>query len=281
MDQETRLRIELLHGLGWMVFYQHRRHLWRKQIDAGDLVLPEDVPRDSAFSAPGGDSPEAFAEVFRPLGSLSIDDETYDHSFNFAFTFQEATLRAHLEATERLASVDFDRLLTSYLREASVFGKSFLSYVTGREALDSLPISQSAFRAPPHFKGAIDALCRSGFCAEVEGGHRWTIALRPYMEAAYLWVGERTRDEVREAELTEIWETMPPRWKSLLTNRPRGEFDLLSLALIMSNFWYRGRWHEEPESKDRVLRGAEGLKGEHIPTAGQIVRLYSEGRLKG
>ena len=280
MSPERRLRIELLHGLGWMVFHRQTTHLWRKSIDSGDLVLPEDVLRERSFTTPGDDRDHVFGQMFSPLDILSIHEDTFDHSVNFNFTFPEKTLRLHLEASDRLARVAIDHLITIYLLEASTFGASFESSVDGREAIGSMPISQSVFQPPLHFEKAIGALCHCGFCTETDGGYLWTDAARPFMESAGLWIGDQTRDEVREAELIEIWETMPARLKSLFTENNKGGLDVLSLAVAMSRFWYGGKWHEKPESGAAI--GSDVIiKGGHTPTAKEIGRLYADGKLTG
>ena len=280
MDKETRLRIELLHCIGWMFFHRCRSHLWRDQIDAGRLALPEDVPKETAFTGPGSYLTDDFQRIFRALGCLQINDPIYDNMVRFRFAFQERNLREHLEASGRLEAIPRDDLFTTFLRWASELGRGFVSFSLGREAIGSLPIVQSDFPAPPHFNRAIDALCDCGFCARVENGHRWTEAIRSYMESAHLWVGEKTRDEIREAELIEIWDSMPAKLKAPYVKELKGHFDVLTFALLMSHFWYRGTWHEKPESLHRVRLGAASFKGEHIPTAKELFDLHAKGKLK-
>lgn len=243
-------------------------------------MLQSDVQSGRRFSSPGDDGDLAIGDIFKPLEILSIDEDTYDHSVNFEFTFQDKTLFAHLVAADRLALVDFDLLITTFLQEASTFGTSFVSSVDGRQAIDSLPISQSVFTAPPHFQSAIDALCQSAFCAEVDGGYLWTSSVRPFMESARLWVGDKTRDEVRETELTEIWDTMPPKLRSLIRGKQKGSLNVLGLAMVIGNFRYGGRWHEKPKNKDNFQGRDLSLSGGHIPTAKEIGRLYSDGKLR-
>lgn len=244
----------------------------------GRLALPDDVQKDRAFSSACGDEEWGVRGVFKDLEALSIDDQTYDHSVNFNFVFQEETLRANLEATDRLASVDLDHLITTFLSEASRLGPSFRSLKTGREAIDSLPISQSVFQAPQHFQKPIDALCQSGFCAKVDSGYLWTASVRPFMERAHLWFGDRTHVEIREQELVEIWDAMPSKLRHLVTQNRDGILDVLNFAMAMSHLWYNGKWHEKPERYDNL--GPDSLKGSCLSTANEMGRLYKEGKLK-
>lgn len=273
------LRIELLHGLGWTVFHRQTTHLWRRSIDPANLVLPIDVNRGGAFVTPGDDRDLAFGRIFGPLDILAIDDDTFDHSVNFKFTFPEETLRSHLEASDRVAAVVVDDLMTAFLDEASAFGAALELFVDSRQAVAaSMPVVRSVFQPPQHFEKAVGALCQSGFCTETADGYLWADSVRPFMEVAGLWIGNRTKDEVREDELIEIWKTMPIRLKSLLTKGSNGGLDVLSLAVAMSQFWYGGKWHEEPLNKGETSSDII-LKGGHIPTAKEIARLYSSGKL--
>lgn len=280
MAPDDRLRIELLHSLGWMFFHRNTRRRWLEQINAGHLVLPGDVPHASAFATPSGEEHLVLGRAFQPLGILLIDDETYDHSANLAFTFPEASLRAHLEATDRLALVALDPLIPTFLSEAARFGSAFRSSRDGREAIASLPISQAAFDVPAHFQAAVQALCQCRLCAQVDGRTRWSAPVRPHMEAAYLWIGDQTRDQVREAELTKIWTTMPAKLKSLVTGGGKGGVDVLSLALALTHLWYKGKWHKTPRNRELVKLGADGISGDHIVTAKEISRLLEDGKLR-
>lgn len=278
MAQERRLLIELVNSVCWMFFHSHTRRFWTDEIKLGNLKLPDDIQQGVTFSTPSDDRDLTIGELLNPLGILSIKDSIGSTGY-IKFIYPEDTLRAHLEATDRLSLVDFDRLMTTFLSEGSIFGKSFRSSETGKEAIASLPISQSVFQVPTHFQEPINALRQSGFCTAVNGGYLWAEPIRPFMETAYLWRGDQTRDEIREAELTKIWDEMPPKLRSAIME---SGLNVIDLACVMSLLLYDGKWHTKPKYKDIDPNDVESyMRGSDLATAIEIGRLYRDGKLQG
>lgn len=276
MDRESRLRIELLHSIGWMFLHSNTTHLWRKKIDSGTLLLPSEVERNCSFATPSGDDHLIIGNVFEPLNILSIDDDTCDHSAFLRFTFLEETLRIHLEHSDRLNLVDRDHLITTFLSTASEFGSRFESSVTGKQAIESLPVPQATFVVPSHFEGPIDALCDVSLCSKKKGGYRWGAAIRPHMQSARLWIGDQTKKEIRENELIKMWRTMPLQLKSIVTDS--GNIEIGSLAVAIAHLWYDGQWHRKPENSKQLDLDSDPRMD--LATAKEICRLHRKGKLE-
>lgn len=269
---------ELLHALAWMMWKSHTTHLNRSAIDAGELTLDPDVPNGAAFRSLLEEQDEHTADALTALNLLDCGERGYrGDSYACRFTFSGPTLRAEFSCMEAPNLLSVERLVPAFLVQASVFGSNFKSSRDGREAVASLPIVQEHFEAPSHFAVYVSALCDEGYCTRESHGYVWTSKIRPQMEAARLWEGFNTKDELRENYLKDIWETMPEALKRPFLRTGEG-LDVLSFAFAMGHFFYDDRWHVQPEDPKSFADG--DLRGGFIPVAKEIDTLIKAGKLK-
>ena len=278
------LVLELVHSMFWMNITSHSAYRHRNEIDTGSFNPTLEVSSNSGFSIESDqDDPELKEKFFRKVATskiCTVGETDYEHRASVELHFDAENLRDALLDTDISAFVEIDLAIEAFLDDSARFERQFESSRDGRPALKSLPITMEYFSVPKHFIAVLATLVKSGYCEGVQSQYRWLSKIKPHMEAVHLWADGKTRHQIREAELSHIWDTMPKRFKAPFLDHAKkvNALDVLSYASVMGHFWYDYQWHEVPEDMESLKRG--DLRGGHISTAKELGKLFKEGKLK-
>lgn len=281
---QTILISELVHSIFWMNITAHSVYQHRKEIDAGSFNPTLEVFSNSSFSIESDqDDPELKEKFFRRVSAskiCTVGETDYEHRASVKLHFDAVNLRDALLDIDISAFVGSNLALEAFLDDAARFEGHFESNKDGRSALKSLPITMECFSAPKHFVAVLDTLVNSDYCERVQSQYKWLSKIKPHMEAVHLWTDGKTLHQIREAELSHIWDTMPKRFKAPFLDHAKkvNALDVVSYASLMGHFWYSNKWHEQPEDLESLRRG--DLRGGHISTAKELGKLFKEGKLK-
>lgn len=283
MNKEA-LTIELVHSLFWMNLTREESYKFRREINNLKFAPDLDVPNKTSFSIESNDAnPEPHEKLFRDIqatGICTVANTDYEHRARVQVHFDDLNLKSSLKRAGIVSFVATDKTVAIFLEEAANFHRNFESSNGGQSALAALPIGKEWFSAPRHFVAAVTALSNAGYCECNGAQFRWSQSAEPHMEAAKLWIGEKSADQVREEELIRIWETMPTKFKDHLLSLAKESdgFDVVSLSMVIGHFWYDGKWHDAPEYPDSLKRG--DLPGGYIGAAKELDKLLQVGKIK-
>lgn len=278
------LSVELIYSLFWMSVTKGQSHKHRREINSLNYVPDLEIANKSSFSIESDENnPDPNERLFRALqatGVCTVGNTDYQHLAIVQVLFDGPDLRTSLRGADIEAFLEEGTIIPVFLEEASGFDRHFESSRDGRPALAALPHGKGWFFEPRHFAAPVNALSDAGYCEPKGEQFRWSRSVGPHMQAAGLWVGEKTIDQIREAELSDIWDTMPPKFKQPMMDQAKqvNGLDILSFAMVMGHFWYDGKWHDKPENPNSLKRG--NLPGGFIPTARELGKLFDAGKLK-
>jgi|GEM_PF-4396678 len=277
------LFVELVHSLLWMNKTKGQSHKHREAIDTLNFVPNLQVENKSYFTIEVDDELpsrlEKFLRKIQVSGICTLRNSCYGPWAKVEIHFKGRDLRTCLCDANIGNFIQEGELVSVFLEEAANFDSSFESSIDGRRALAALPVDWEWFTPPHYFAEPVNTLLNAGYCETNALKYRWTEKVRPQMEAALLWVGDKTSFQLREEELLQIWNTMPERFRMLFAQqaREKDSLDVINLAMIMGHFRYDGEWHEKPENLEGLRQGI--LPGGQISTATELNRLFKSGKI--
>lgn len=120
--------------------------------------------------------------------------------------------------------------------------RSFLALMTGY-GTHNLSTRRDKPVLPGNFKHAFELFAQCGYVERVGDAVEWTARIAPEMRAIHAWTDDDlSREELYDAEIKQMWRTMPPRFREVFFSG--GPVDVISLSAAISQCWYDGRWQD-------------------------------------
>lgn len=180
-----------------------------------------------------------------PLDSslLPMDDESSWAAY-FRLKFDVPELREHLGQGLPPSAPPLSKVIEAFLGITT----DYVPVISARR--DEIAVH-------PGFERTFELLNGCGYVERVGDKVKWTNKIAPHMRATYVWTEDGVSEEEQyEAEIEEIWQTMPPKFRKTFFSSNR--VDVISLGVMISRFWYDGKWQDidrDGGKSETIIRG--------------------------
>ncbi len=207
---------------------------------------------------------EAACEVLHRLGVLLplkgdgslMDDET-SWSACFQIKFDLPELRAVLSKDLPPSAPPLSEVI-----------KVFLSLVT--DYGNQVSTRRAPFQVEAGLQPAFELLARCEYVEQIGDEFAWTDKIADTMRAIFRWTDDGIpRKDLFEAEIDEMWRTLPTRIRKMFFSG--GPVDVISLSIVISKCWSGGKWQEanwDAGQKDILM------SGDSLPRARGLEKRY-------
>lgn len=228
---------------------------------------------------------ETACRVLRDIGvlyplkrDLSPHKDAGEWAAYFRLNYDIPELREHLNRRFRPTTPSLFTTITAFFSRKSQTSLPSLSDVTGAflgvmgEFGSEISVQREAFVVQPRLGRAFKLLVKCGYAQTVGDKVRWTDRIEPLMRTIYAWNdGGETYEDLYHAEVDEMWRTMPQRFHNAFFSG--GPVDVLSLAAVISRFWYDDKWNDV----DRDAGGANiTLRGSAVDQARELEKRFRD-----
>ncbi len=178
------------------------------------------------------------AGVIHPLNNdMTRNDDARAWAAYFQIKFSLSTLHDHLRQHLPDTALPLSQALESFLSLTTNYGGGPPRLSTRRDQ----------FIVPPEYTRTCHLLEQCGYLVHVNNTVQWTDKITPIMQAIYAWdENGASRVEQYEAEINEMWETMPLKIRKRFFSRKHADtVDVITLSDVIARYWYDGKWQKK------------------------------------